>query len=237
MNVNCSKVRRHLPGYLDDALASGEHAAVRAHLDSCAECRVELQRYQKLSALMSRAEKAAPPADLAVRIRVQIAQARRAEPWTARAWSRIAITFENFLAPLAVPATGGLLSALVVFGVVFYSLLLGVPLGAVPNDVPINRIQPARLEAMAPFSGPGVSADSADESFQTGEHAALVEVVVDANGRAVDYQIIAGPDNRTVRRQLNQVVFFSRYRPQISFGRAESGGRVVLSFNEVRVKG
>ena len=232
--INCSTARRHLPGYLDGALAAGEHNVVRQHLDSCAECRVELQRYEKLSALMSRAEKAAAPEDLAVRIRVQIARARQAEPWTARAWSRLTITFQNFLAPLAVPATGGLLSALVVFGVVFYSLLLGVPLGAVPNDVPINRIQPARLEALAPFSVPG---ETADGNLQIGEHAVLAEVLVDANGRAVDYQIIAGPNSLTVRRQLDQVVFFSRYRPQISFGRPESGGRVVLSFNEVRVKG
>lgn len=232
--MSCLAARRHLPGYLDDALATGEHNVVRRHLDGCEECRAELQRYQKMSALMSRVEKAAPPADLAVRIRMQIAQARRAEPWSARAQSRMVLTFQNFLAPLAVPATGGLLSALVVFGVVFYSLLLGVPLGAVPNDVPINRIQPARLEALAPFS---VAGDSADENPRGGEHSVLAEVVVDAHGRAVDYQIIAGPNSLTVRRQLDQVVFFSRYRPQVSFGRPESGGRVVLSFNEVRVRG
>jgi hypothetical protein len=33
------------------------------------------------------------------------------------------------------------------------------------------------------------------------------------------------------------VVFFSRYRPQQSFGRATAGGRVILSFSEVRVRG
>jgi hypothetical protein len=33
------------------------------------------------------------------------------------------------------------------------------------------------------------------------------------------------------------VLLFSRFRPMMSFGRPTSGGHVVLSFSEVRVKG
>jgi len=230
--MTCKTVRRWLPGSLDGGLDAREQAILHAHLEACAGCRSELAKYRQLSALMSRSERAVPPADLAMRIRVSLNRARDAEPWGRRAWSRITISAENMLAPLALPATGGVLTALLTFSLVFYNLLLGVPLGAVPNDVPIHTIRPARLEALAPFPVPG------EEAFAVGEEQLLlVEAVVNEHGQAVDYRILVGPDNREVRRQLDSVVFFSKYRPQFSFGRPAPGGRVILSFSEVRVRG
>jgi len=60
---------------------------------------------------------------------------------------------------------------------------------------------------------------------------------VNAQGEMVNYHILAGPTDLAVRRQLEQVLLFSRFRPQMSFGRPTPGGRVVLSFSEIRVKG
>jgi hypothetical protein len=65
----------------------------------------------------------------------------------------------------------------------------------------------------------------------------LVEATINSEGEAVIYRILAGPDNPVVRRQLDQVLLFSRFRPQMSFGRFTSGGRVVLSFSDISVKG
>jgi len=53
----------------------------------------------------------------------------------------------------------------------------------------------------------------------------------------VTYEILAGPDNPTIRRQLDLVLMCSRFRPQMSFGRYTSGGRVVLSFSDMSIKG
>jgi len=36
---------------------------------------------------------------------------------------------------------------------------------------------------------------------------------------------------------LDQLLFFYRFRPMLSFGRPTSGGHVVLSFSAVRVRG
>ena len=61
----------------------------------------------------------------------------------------------------------------------------------------------------------------------------------DARGQAAGYEILAGPDGQAVRRQLDQLMLFSRFRPQMTFGRPTSGGRVrmVLTFSEIRVRG
>ncbi len=231
--MTCESARRLVPGSLDGGLSGRQQEQLRGHLNVCAECRAELRRYRQLSAMVARSERAVPPADLALRLRMAVNKARDAEPWGRRALNRITITAENMLAPLALPATGGLVTALITFGLVFQTLLLGVPLGAVPNDVPINMIQPARLETLAPFPMPG----SPEGAPLDADHVLLVEAVVDERGQAVKYDILVGPDNLEVRRQLDSVVFFSRYRPQWSFGRPEPGGRVILSFSEVRVRG
>jgi hypothetical protein len=60
---------------------------------------------------------------------------------------------------------------------------------------------------------------------------------VNADGQAVSYRVISGQVDQIVQHELDQVLFFSRFRPQMSFGRPTSGGRVLLSFNEIRVRG
>ena len=237
--MECEKVKTLLPGYLDGGLqmddGSESHLMIGQHLEVCGECREELQGYLALSSLMSRVERAAPPADLALRIRVAAAQRLSDNPWVhyaRRARTRGELILENILEPLALPATGGLTVALVVFILVCQLLGMGAPLRAGANDSPTNLLQPARLEALAPFPVTGM-----EESGHSGPHALLVATTVNALGQAVTYEIIAGPDNPTIRRQLDLVLMFSRFRPQMSFGRFTSGGRVVLSFSDISVKG
>lgn len=237
--MNCWKIRRMMPGYLDGALVGGPrtdaHAVVRRHLEDCADCCRELERYRQLSMLMSRVEHSAPPADLAVRIKVAVAQARASRGWEGRlvAWaSRAHLILKNILEPVALPATGGVLGAFLVFAFMYQFIAAGVPLGAVPNDLPTNLLQPARLETLAPFSVSGPLAND-----EVGMHGLLIEATVNAQGQLVNYQILSGPSDLAVRRQLDQLLLFSRFRPQMSFGRPTPGGHVVLSFSEIRVKG
>lgn len=237
--MDCERVKRLLPGYLDGALPAGmfseAHKTVGQHLESCRSCREELQTYQSLSSLMSRVQRPTPPADLALRIRVAAAQRLSERAWlhyALRARTRAELILKNILEPLAIPATGGFTVAFVVFVMVCQLLGLGVPLGAVTNDSPTNLLLPARLEALAPFPITGL-----EESGHAGPHALLVEATVNAQGEAVYYRILSGPDTDTVRRQLDLVLLFSRFRPQMSFGRYTAGGRVVLSFSDISIRG
>jgi hypothetical protein len=237
--VNCEKVKGLLAGYLDDAIPSGAwrdtHVSVGKHLEKCADCRDELGAYQAMSSMMSTVQRPVPPADLALKIRVAAAQ-RLSEHdlvhYLLRARTRAELVLKNILEPLAIPATGGFTVAFVVFVIVCQLLGLGAPLRAGSNDSPTNLLQPARLESLAPFPITGL-----EESGHAGPHALLVEATVNALGEAVSYRILAGPDTDTVRRQLDLVLLFSRFRPQMSFGRFTSGGRVVLSFSDISIRG
>jgi len=237
--MDCEKVRQLLPGYLDDAMPAGTwagaHLSVGHHLQDCANCRAELQAYQAMSSIMSTVERPVPPADLALKIRVAAAQRLSDRPWlhyALRVRTRAELVLKNILEPLAIPATAGFTVAFIVFVLVCQLLGLGEPLRAGSNDSPTNLLQPARLEALAPFPITGL-----EESGHSGPHALLVEATVSSHGEAVSYRILAGPDTETVRRQLDLVLLFSRFRPQMSFGRFTSGGRVVLSFSDISIRG
>ena len=237
--MNCEKVRQLLPGYLDGEGMTGTwsnaHVTIGQHLESCGDCREELRAYQVMSSIMSSVQRPVPPADLALKIRVAAAQRLSDRTWlhyARRARTHAELVLKNILEPLAIPATGGFTVAFVVFVMVCQLLGLGVPLRAGSNDSPTNLLQPARLEALAPFPITGL-----EESGHAGPHALLVEATVNSQGEAVSYRILAGPDTDTIRRQLDLVLLFSRFRPEMSFGRFTSGGRVVLSFSDISIRG
>ncbi len=227
--MNCKQVRHELPGYLDDGISDPRRAVVRAHLEHCAACRDELLAYARLSTQLSRLRCATPPADLPLRIRVAVARQGDRRQWLAHAWAHLRVRLENLLEPFAVPATGGVVTALLVFALVFHQLLMGIPLGAVPDDLPINLLQPARVEALAAFP---ITAGSDEED----PGPLVVSARISARGQVTDFEIIAGPNSLDVQRQVYQVLMFSRFRPQMNFGRPEPG-QVLLQFSEVRVRG
>jgi hypothetical protein len=230
--MNCRQAERHLPGYLDGGNSPANHAALREHLTTCEGCQLQIERYRRLSICLANVHIAAPPADLALRIRIRASQQVTPAARLRKVWSTASLTFENILKPLAVPATGGILTALLVFVLITHNILVGVPFGIVPNDLPLNLVQPARLESLAPFPLPGSSGSLGGEAVPL-----LLEATLNAQGQVVSYRILAGPNDQAVQRQIDQVMMFSRFRPETSFGRPQAGGRVLLSFSEVRVHG
>lgn len=229
--MTCREVARHLPGYLDGAMSSQRHAVVHAHLSDCSSCRADLEAYGRLSRALAEAIPVAPPKDLATRIRVQASRAQYLPSHRFR--ERASVFFDNILRPLAVPATGGLLTAAFAFVFLVQSLIVGIPMGNIPNDLPTELMQPAQLESLAPFPSPGIIAGENG----SGAGVLTVEATLNAQGNVAGYRILAGPTDAVVRHQIDEILIFSRFQPELTFGRPTAGGRVVISFSEVRVRG
>jgi len=230
--MNCREAQHYLPGYMDGAILARDRAHLRRHLDSCGNCRRELERYHVLASHMAKIEPVIPPRDLAMKIRVQASRQRSAWLYPGELWARFCVMAQNILKPLAVPATGGVLTAIAVFVFVTQGMLVGMP-RASADDLPLNLVQPAELESLAPF--PVSDIDEADGHSNSG--ALLLEATLDAQGQVVYYKILSGPTTTAVQRQIDQLLLFSRFRPQLGFGRPMGGGRVLLNFSEVRVRG
>ncbi len=230
--MTCREVGRHLAGYLDGAITSQQHALVHLHLGECSSCRADLEAYGRLARVLAYVAPTAPPPDLATRIRVQASHAEFHRPTPRRIWARISLVFENILRPLAVPATGGLLTTAFAFAFLVQSLIVGIPMGNIPNDLPTGLVQPARLESLAPFPLPGII-----PGHGSGAGLLVIEATLNAEGHVANYRILTGPDTAAIRHQLDEVLIFSRFQPELTFGEPTPGGQVVLSFSEVRVQG
>jgi hypothetical protein len=240
--MKCNTVRTKLGGYLDDAVAGAAHSQERAlisqHLEGCGICREELQRFRKLSMLLSRVPRSAPPADLAVRIRVAAAQLGPSLGFAGRLRKmrdRAEILFENVFRPLSVPATGGIFSTVLLFALVLQLTVPGITLRAFPNDAPVDVLRPAELITLSDY--PSSWAPEEHDLELSMPHGLMVDVTVDQRGQMADYQILSGPSSTSMRHQLDQMLLFSRFRPMLSFGRPTPGGHVILSFSAVRVRG
>jgi hypothetical protein len=239
--MKCLSVQHKLAGYLDYTVSGAarieERVQIRAHLEGCAACRTELERFRKLAVLLSRVPKNLPPSDLAVRIKVAAAQREPTQTWRGRLQrirDRAEILFDNVARPLTLPATGGVLSAIVVFAVVFQMIAPGLTVRAIENDTEINLMRPAELLTLADY--PEAWAPESSDGDATA-HGLLVDVSVNSRGQFEGYQILSGPVTPETRRQLDQILMFSSFRPMLSFGRPTNGGHVMLSFSAVRVRG
>jgi len=119
-------------GYLDGALPTEggrfTRASIHAHIQDCDPCKLELSRYQKMQQLLARTERVPAPKSLGVEIRVALARAReKSNPvnWLRRLYDRADLMRQNILAPLALPAAGGLISAIMIFTLVLPSYARG----------------------------------------------------------------------------------------------------------------
>jgi len=240
--MKCHTVQNKLAGYLDDAITGGarveERVQISQHLEACNVCREELERFRKLSVLLSRVPQDIPPAGLAVRIKVAAAQAQHSQDWPSRMRrikDRAEILLDNVFRPLTVPATGGFFSAILVFVLVLQMIVPGITVQAVQNDVDLNLMRQAKLLSLSDY--PQAWAPEQHDLELSLPHGLLLDVTVDAQGHMTDYQILSGPSSLELRRQLDQMLLFSRFSPMLSFGRPTAGGHVILSFSAVRVRG
>jgi hypothetical protein len=242
-DLRCVSVRHWLPGYLDGALPEGNRgtrlrARMAQHLEHCASCRAELKGFQALSRIIMGVGADEPPEDLAVEIRVAVARAGEAggmKAFVDHCKHQLDLLLDHVIEPLLIPVTGGAMVALIVFAFVFPILGGGLhlPLPGTRPDLPTSLMQPARLETLAGFSLPGLEGAAGRENSQ----GLLVEATVNDEGQAVSYRVIGSPLDAGTQRQLDRVVLFSRFRPQLSFGRPTSSGRVVLGFSQIYVRG
>jgi predicted anti-sigma-YlaC factor YlaD len=130
--MKCPDAKKFLSPYLDATITRGQMTALKEHIDSCVECSADyyaLQRTQRLVGDLGR--KVAPP-DLSLRIQVavsrELANSRRPR------WEMMRMRWENVFNAVMVPATGGLVTTIIMFGLLISFLMPGQFVD--PNDVP-----------------------------------------------------------------------------------------------------
>lgn len=180
--MTCWSVRRRSGDYVDGRLRDGERSRVKAHLSECASCSREYDQSRSVRLALQSLSEPVAPASLGTALRVQASLERQLVVQThgsrwVRIWNQWKFRFDEMMRPITIPATGGILSSLVLFGVLAFTI--GTTTRVVSYEVPV------------------LYADHADANLVPVQlrSSVLLTLSLDGNGRIVDYAVRDGSDS------------------------------------------
>jgi hypothetical protein len=208
--MECWNAKSKISAYLDNAMPAEERQDLRQHLNSCRTCALESGEQLRLRKAIRTIPRVAPPADLTSRLLVSASKARAElcgpSRWE-RLYDRVSIAIENMMRPLALPAAGGLCSAIFLFSTLVptFNPAYAMAGTASPFDPPTQLITQPMVKYMAPI------AFDAD---------AVVDVDIDDHGCILGYTIVSstGPDNQQLRHAIENNLLFTEFWPATAFG-------------------
>jgi hypothetical protein len=212
----CVEIRSSFSQYLDGECERETHRSVQFHLNHCVSCREELLRWQEMQAEVRSLPHRSVPPQLALKLRVGLSQVLH-----NNLLGRLIVRFENALQPLLLPASAGILTAVICFGMIMGS---GAPVESNTPDVPMQLVTPPRVQALWPLD------------FNTGDQPLVVVTHIDASGRVTDYQVLSGQHSPELTHRLNRMMCYSLFRPATMSGKP-TNGRMVLSLRRITVRG
>jgi hypothetical protein len=223
--MTCTEIKQLFSPYLDGRVSGTEMHALTRHLEQCPDCEWEYAAMQRTQQLLANLAPKKAPTDLALKLRVAIS--REASQKRRPRFEGILVRLQNELNAFMVPATAGLISAVLFFGLLLGFFALPAELQASSGDVPLMLYTGPQLEQSAFGTSLG----------NVGDDALVIEAYVDAHGRVEDYRILSQPDEaKAVLPELKNLLIFTTFRPALSMGRPIAG-TAVLSFSKISVKG
>jgi hypothetical protein len=216
MFENCVEIRSQFSDYLDGACSRESVISVRFHLTHCVSCRKEIELARGIQAdLRSMPVRHAPP-EATLRLRVALSQHLH-----QNLMGRVAVFLENAIKPLMLPASAGVLTAMLCFGLILGSQV--VPVAEV-GSAPLETSTPPRVRALGPIN------------FSIDEQGVVLMTHVDSVGRVIDYQVLSGQESPALMERLDRLMYSSYFQPATMFGKP-TDGQLVLSLRRITVRG
>ena len=221
--MNCISARERLPAYIEGDLRGLESAAIQRHLLGCSACHQDYEYQARLSSPLRELPDVTPPPILATAIRLRLPSQGR-----PRFWERWEVHLSNFMRPFALPASGGLLTALILFGALMPAVALTRVTSAVNSgkDVPTMLVTEPRFKGASPFP---LTEDL------------VVEAWIDDRGNITDFEVL-NPSERGAAAdkmmliQSGNVLLTTRFEPATRFGQP-TAGKVLLAFHRINIRG
>lgn len=197
MGNTCWSVKRRIVDYVDGRLRGGELTRFEGHLSECRECELRINEVRSVRSSLRGLPLAEIPADLRVRLRVRASQERVVLLQTngsrlLRAWNVWKFRLNEMMRPLTIPATGGFVSAIALFGM--FALTISTTTRIVAEDVPVQLF------------GDHINANLVPMELRSSE--VVVTFSTDGAGRITDYAYRVGSKSvigDTARLQSNNI--------------------------------
>ena len=135
--MKCAEYKRLFSPYLDGQVSGAEMHALQKHMQECNGCAreyAEVQRTLQLVVALNKAKRKAP-ADLPLKLRLAIS--RESKQARRRRFEGAVVRLSNALNAFMVPATAGVVSAVLTFGLLLGFFALPQQLIASSSDVPL----------------------------------------------------------------------------------------------------
>lgn len=220
--MHCKTVRQQLE-------EASFHREVAAHLEECPACNAEAIALRQLRGTLRRMPQREVPRQLTASLRVMASQERtRATDGGIQWQDRLKMLARNLMRPLAVPAFGGLASAVVIFSALMPSLSMPAPSHNSGEDVPLMLVTEPSVKNFPPI---GIV-----------ESELVVDVAIDGAGRMVDYTVVRGAnllrEDASLKSQLENSLLFTEFVPATKFGGPASGNvRLRIKSSQINIRG
>lgn len=243
MNCEYSKVR--ISALLDRELGEPERRDTLAHLDSCGSCRDEYQALESQRVALRSLEAPAVPAVVTHRLRVLASHECRRQLTRAslsarmrHMTDRVRLFMDNMMRPVALPFGGGLVSTVLLFGILAPGLIFSRNMGFDPSIAslvtlpelvtrPEGKTIGAAGEVVSVQMAGFVSVATVG-SIPSSSDSTLVELTVDRFGNILDWRMVQGE----LTPGFKNVIVFSSFNPGTYYG-VQTASKVLVSLHTV----
>lgn len=215
--MDCLQVQWMLSAFLDGRIVESERRSLEEHMASCVACSARYAGYVNVQTALRAAPVRKVNRQLGLSLRSlasrEAARRRRQVDFRARVHDfteRLAFWANGLMKPLALPAAGGLAAAVVLFLAVSTGFQ-GIISAPQPGDIPTILATEAQLKSTL--------LDTAPDEIS-------VEVLVDEQGRVIDYSLPSGLDlaaRQELKRVIGNSLLFTQFQPATMFGQPTAG--------------
>ncbi len=193
--MTCYSARRQVSGYIDGAVRNEQAAALMAHLERCEVCARFLEQIDETRSHLRRTPSIAPPRALKTRLRIMASREQQTQEQHHGSrvrvfWEKWKFRIDELMRPLTIPATGGLLSSLILFAL--FGLTIESSVQSATYEVPV-------------FYSEHMDANLVPVELRS---AVVLNIALDTKGRILDYSVRDGSASFTgdaSRLQYNNI--------------------------------
>jgi hypothetical protein len=220
--MSCDNVQERISSFLDRDAAAAERESVLAHIGSCPDCSAYLTAQQSARDALRGLSAPPMPAALASKLRVmasherqrslsRVTVASRLRDWN----SRLQLFIDNLMRPLAFPFAGGLVSSIMIFGVLvptltFQHAFADQALFTYPDGEVVILAPNGNYESTTSDYTPRIQR----ANLTPPDQANVVDLVIDPNGRVSDWSVSRGE----LTPDLANIIMFGQFNPATQMG-------------------
>jgi hypothetical protein len=221
--MSCENGLEQISAFLDRELPDAERENVWKHIQACRKCAEEWESLQMTRRSLQALAAARVPASVAMRVRVTASHELQRRlvrasisSFLQHSFARVRLVADNMFQPVALPFTGGALSAMVLFGLIVPTLM-SFPHGAPDSALSTN---PDGTVVIMGSTGEYVPAltnglpQIVRASSLSPDDANVVELTIDERGRVSNWFIARGQ----LTPDLTSIIIFSQFTPATVLG-------------------